>query len=148
MKSTASAALASAEKTAASANAPNTGVSSLAIVANAKSLLMSGCMTRAAMPIAVGNAANASSASPLSAMPVVTARSSRAPNAFWISPGDTTNAGPRKKSSRQPDCGEPPANRSIRAGSMVTASQTAGKRDRQRRDHREPDDLDGELYRG
>ena len=28
----------------------------------------------------------------------------------------------------------------------MIASQTAGKRDRQRSDHREPDDLDGELY--
>ncbi len=75
------------------------------------------------MPMIVGSAANATSATPLSAMPVVTARSSRAPKAFWISPGDTTNAGPRKKSRRQPDCGEPPAKRSMRAGSAAIASQ-------------------------
>ncbi len=79
MNSTASAALASAEKTAASASAPNAGVSSLAIVANARSLLMSGWSARADMPMSVGSAAKAMSATPFSAMPVVTARSSRAP---------------------------------------------------------------------
>jgi hypothetical protein len=105
MKSTASAELTSAENTAASATMPTAGGIMLAsTVGSARSGLEIERL-RAARPITAGAAAKISRANPFHAMPRRTAASSRAPYAFCNSPGDTTNAGPRRNSSRHPEVG-------------------------------------------
>ena len=104
MKSTASAALISAEKTAARPSAPTAGGSPrIRMVGSARSAFSSdGNSIRAAMPRITGTAAYRNSPSALSPTPIRTARSSRAPKIFCSSPGETMKAGVRSASHMIP----------------------------------------------
>ena len=86
-------------------------------------MLRSGWSTRADIPISVGSAAKASSATPFSAMPLVDrARVARAERLLQQAGRDDERRA-EEEEERQPDCGEPPAKRSSRCGSAATASQ-------------------------
>ena len=96
MKSTASAALTSAENTAARAMAPASGGNPcMKIIGRAMFdvAAISGNFDRAMMPRSVGTPANSSRPSALKPTPTRTARSFSAPKIFWSRPGETMNAG-------------------------------------------------------
>ena len=107
---------------------------------------MSGWSTRADIPISVGSAAKARSATPFNAMPPVTARASRARERLLQQPG-------RHDERRAEEEEETPAGLRRAAGEQVEPMRIGGdglpaarQRQRHRRDEREPDELDGELH--
>ena len=106
MKRMASQGSTSVEKTAASASAQASGKrSSSTIGSTASRFPMPGMATRATIPSSTGAKANSMRTAALRAMPVRSARSLRAPQDFWTSPGEMMNAGASSTSNVQPEPG-------------------------------------------